>query len=175
VFDTGTGWISTKKSILISINPRILYIYVLGSHGWCWQNNSLLSSHNIHDHKFVPTFWKNELLLWSRCLNLVRLRNAEWNVGRQYIDNIGWLQAIFLYKGRKKNAGFIICLRFLSLELPQIKSLRSKTSYSRRSESFHSRRNCNYVTRSKCDANLWREVPDVCTARRTPSFRYNFP
>jgi len=33
-----------------------------------------------------------------------------------------------------------ICLRFLSLGLPQIKSLHSKTSYSRRSESFHSRK-----------------------------------
>ena len=43
-----------------------------------------------------------------------------------------------------------------SLGLPQIKSLRSKTSYSRRSESFHSRRNCNCATRnvSKCDAEL---------------------
>jgi len=70
-----------------------------------------------------------------------------------------------------------ICLRVLSLGLPQIKSLRSKTSYSRRSESFHSRRNCNCATRnvSKCDAELWGEAPDVCTARRTPSFRYNFP
>ena len=49
-----------------------------------------------------------------------------------------------------------ICLRFLSLGLPQIKSLRSKTLYSRRSESFHSRRNCNCATRnvSKCDAEL---------------------
>jgi len=49
-----------------------------------------------------------------------------------------------------------ICLRFLSLGLPQIKSLRSKTSYSRRSESFRSRRNCNCATRnvSKCDAEL---------------------
>ena len=47
-------------------------------------------------------------------------------------------------------------LQFLSLGLPQIKSLRSKTSYSRRSESFHSRRNCNCDTRnvSKCDAEL---------------------
>jgi len=45
---------------------------------------------------------------------------------------------------------------FLSLGLPQIKSLRSKTSESRRSESFHSRRNCNCATRnvSKCDAEL---------------------
>ena len=78
------------------------------------------------------------------------------------------------------------------------KNLRSKTSYSRRSESFHSRRNCNCATRncncatrncncatrncncatrnvSKCDAGLWGEAPDACTARRTPSFRYNFP
>ena len=71
----------------------------------------------------------------------------------------------------------LICLRFLSLGLPQIKSLRSKTSSSRRNESFHSRRNCNCATRnvSKCDAELWGEAPDVCTARRTPSFRYNFP
>ena len=78
---------------------------------------------------------------------------------------------------RKKNACFWICLRFLSLGLPQIKSLRSKTPYSRRSESFHTRRNCNCATRnvSKCDAELWGEAPDVCTARRTPSFRYNFP
>ena len=55
-----------------------------------------------------------------------------------------------------------ICLRFLSLWLPQIKSPRSKTSYSRRSESFHSRRNCNCATRnvSKCDAELWGETPD---------------
>ena len=70
-----------------------------------------------------------------------------------------------------------IFLRFLSLGLPQIKRLRSKTSYSRRSESFHSRRNCNCATRnvSKCDAELWGEAPNVCTARRTPSFRYNFP
>ena len=69
-----------------------------------------------------------------------------------------------------------ICLRLLSLGLPQIKSLRSKTSYSR-SESFNSRRNCNCATRnvSKCDAELWGEAPAVCTARRTPSFRYNFP
>jgi len=61
--------------------------------------------------------------------------------------------------------------------LPQIKSLRSKTSYSRRSESFHSRRNCNCATRnvSKCDVELRGEAPDVCTARRTPSFWYNFP
>jgi hypothetical protein len=57
-----------------------------------------------------------------------------------------------------------IWLRFLSLGLPQIKSLRSKTSYSRRFEIFHSRRNCNCATRnvSKCDAELWGEVPDVC-------------
>jgi len=77
---------------------------------------------------------------------------------------------------RKKNACFLICLRFLSLGLPQIKSLRSKNSYSRRSESFHSRRNCNCATRnvSKCDAELWGEAPEVCTARRTASFRYNF-
>jgi len=49
-----------------------------------------------------------------------------------------------------------ICLRFISLGLPQIKSLRSKTSYSQRSESFHSQRNCNCATRnvSKCDAEL---------------------
>ena len=49
-----------------------------------------------------------------------------------------------------------ICVRFLSLGLSQIKSLRSKTSYSRRSESFHSHRNCNCATRnvSKCDAEL---------------------
>ena len=49
-----------------------------------------------------------------------------------------------------------ICLQFLSLGLPQIKSLRSKTSYSRRSSSFHSRRNCNCATRNvgKCDAEL---------------------
>ena len=48
------------------------------------------------------------------------------------------------------------CHLFLSLGLHQIKSLRSKTSYSRRSESFHSRRNCNCATRnvSKCDAEL---------------------
>jgi hypothetical protein len=39
------------------------------------------------------------------------------------------------------------CLRFLSLGLPQIKSLlRSKTLNSRRSESFHSTRNCNCAT-----------------------------
>jgi len=84
---------------------------------------------------------------------------------------------------RKKNACPLastltrfVCLWFLSLGLPQIKSLRSKISYSRRSESFHSRRNCNCATRnvSKCDAELWGEAPDVCTARRTPSFRYNF-
>jgi len=77
---------------------------------------------------------------------------------------------------RKKNACFLICLRFLSLGLPQIKSLRSKTSYGRRSESFHSWRNCNCATRnaSKCDAELWGEAADVCTARRTPSFWYNF-
>jgi len=42
-----------------------------------------------------------------------------------------------------------ICLLFLSLGLPQIKSLRSKTLYSRRSESFHSRRNCNCATRKR--------------------------
>ena len=38
----------------------------------------------------------------------------------------------------------------------QIKSLHSKTSYSRQSESLHSRRNCNCATRnvSKCDAEL---------------------
>ena len=64
---------------------------------------------------------------------------------------------------RKKNACFLIFLRFLSLGLPQIKSLRSKTSYSRRSESFHSRRNCNCATRnvSKCDTELWEEAPDA--------------
>jgi len=69
-----------------------------------------------------------------------------------------------------------ICLRFLSLGSPQIKSLHLKTSYSRRSESFHSQRNCNCATRniSKCDAELWGEAPPVCTARRTPSFLYNF-
>ena len=84
----------------------------------------------------------------------------------------------FPYTGwRKKNACFWIYLRFLSLGLPEIKSLLSKTSYSRRSESFHSRRNCNCTTRnvSKCDAELWEEAADVCTARRRPSFRYNFP
>jgi len=78
---------------------------------------------------------------------------------------------------RKKNA----CFRYLPvisfLGLPQIRSLRSKTSYIRRSESFHSRRNCNCATRnvSKCDAELLGEAPDVCTATRTPSFRYDFP
>ena len=38
-------------------------------------------------------------------------------------------------------------------------------------------RNCNCATRnvSKCDAELWGEAPDACTARRTPSLRYNFP
>jgi hypothetical protein len=53
-----------------------------------------------------------------------------------------------------------IYLRFLSLRLPQIKTLRSKTSYSRRSEIFHSWRNCNCATRnvSKCDAELWGET-----------------
>ena len=41
-------------------------------------------------------------------------------------------------------------------DLSQIKSVRSKTSYSRRIESSHSRINCNYATRnvSKCDAEL---------------------
>ena len=55
-----------------------------------------------------------------------------------------------------------IYLRFLSLGLPQIKSLHSKTSYSRRAESSRSRRNCNCATRnvSKCDAELWGEAPD---------------
>ena len=79
--------------------------------------------------------------------------------------------------GAKRTNVFYICLRFLSLGLPQIKSLRTKTSYSRRSESFHSRRNCNCATRnvSKCDAELWGEAPNVCTARRTPSYRHNFP
>ena len=78
---------------------------------------------------------------------------------------------------RKRTHFFNICLRFLSLGLPQIKSLRLKTSYIRWSESFHSRRNRNCATRnvSKCDAELWGEAPDVCMARRTPSFRYNFP
>ena len=47
-----------------------------------------------------------------------------------------------------------ICLRFLSLGLPQIKSLRSKTSYSRRSESYHSRRNCNCATKKKMLVNV---------------------
>ena len=76
-----------------------------------------------------------------------------------------------------RNACFWICLRFISLGLPQIKGLHSKTSYSGRSESFHSRINCNCATRnvSKCGAELWGEAPDVCTARRTPSFRCNFP
>ena len=65
----------------------------------------------------------------------------------------------FIQGGAKRTHIFLngyICLRFLSLGLPQIKSLRSKTSYSRRSESFHSRRNCNCATRnvSKCDAEL---------------------
>jgi len=84
---------------------------------------------------------------------------------------------IYIQGGAKRTHVFLICLRFLSLGLPQIKSLRSNTSYSRRSGSFHSRRNCNCATRnvSKCDAELWGEAPDVCMARRTPSFRYNFP
>jgi len=88
---------------------------------------------------------------------------------------------IYIYtEWRKKNACFLngyVCLRFLSLGLPQIKSLHSKTSYSRRSESFHSRSNCNCATRnvSKCDAELWGQAPDVCTARRTPYFQYSFP
>ena len=83
----------------------------------------------------------------------------------------------YIQGGAKRTHVFYICLWFLSLGLPQIKSLRPKTSYSRRSESFHSRRNCNCATRnvSKCDAELWGEALDVCTARRTPSFRYNFP
>jgi len=65
-----------------------------------------------------------------------------------------------------------IFLRFICLGLHQIKSLRSKTSYSQRSESFRSRRNCNCATRnvSKCDAELWGEAPDVCTARRNAIF-----
>ena len=105
-----------------------------------------------------------------------RTNRLRVDVPRFYnVNYTGW---------RKKNACPLaptltrfICLRFPSLGLPQIKSLRSKTSYSRRSESFHSRRNCNCATRnvSKCDAELWGEAPDVCTARRTPSFRYNFP
>ena len=39
------------------------------------------------------------------------------------------------------------------------------------------RRNCNCATRNvgKCDAELCGEAPGVCTAIRTPSFRYNFP
>ena len=43
-----------------------------------------------------------------------------------------------------------------SPDLSQIKSVRSKTSYSRRIESSHSRINCNCATRnvSKCDAEL---------------------
>ena len=66
----------------------------------------------------------------------------------------------FIYRVAQKERMFfkwvVVCLRFLSLGLPQIKNLRSKTSYSRRSESFHSRRNCNCATRnvSKCDAEL---------------------
>jgi hypothetical protein len=85
-----------------------------------------------------------------------------------------------IYRVAQKQHMFMkwgICLWFLSLGLPQIKSLRSKTSYSRRSESFHLRRNCSCATRnvSKCAAELWGKAPDMCTARRTPSFRYNFP
>ena len=43
-----------------------------------------------------------------------------------------------------------------SPDLSQIKSVHSKTSYSRRIESSHSRINCNCATRtvSKCDAEL---------------------
>ena len=66
-----------------------------------------------------------------------------------------WLH-IYRVAQKERMFFFYICLRFLSLVLPQIKSLRSKTSYSRRSESFHSRRNCNCAARnvSKCDAEL---------------------
>jgi len=97
---------------------------------------------------------------------------------RRSSPTVGRLVIINIYtEWRKKKACCWICLRFLSLGLPQIKSLRLKTSYSRRFESFHSRRNCNCAKRnvSKCDAELWGEAPDMCTARRTLSFRYNFP
>ena len=117
----------------------------------------------------IRNFWSITRFIRSvRKINILSiLHSYKKNCITFCQDNTEW---------RKKNVCFWICLRFLSLRLPQIKSLRSKTSYSRRSESFHSRRNCNCATRnvSKCDAELWREAPDVCTAKRAPSFRYSF-
>ena len=77
------------------------------------------------------------------------------DVDAVYGDNGDFIPSV-RHGGANITHVFDICLRFLSLGLPQIKILLSKTSYSRRSESFHSRRNCNCATRkvSKCDAEL---------------------
>ena len=126
-------------------------------------------SHNDLAFGFILILW----ILQNVCKHNIR---APWR-WRWNTEICRSVCNIIIQGGAKRTHVFDICLRFLSLGLPQIKCLRSKTSYSRRSESFHSRRNCNCATRnvSKCDAELWGEAPDVCTARRTPYFRYNFP
>jgi len=121
----------------------------------------------------LNTFTKDLMTNW---INFFSVSTCECFISYIY-ECVRVCMYVYIQRGAKRTHVFDICLRFLSLGLPQIKSLRSKTSYSRRSESFHSRRNRNCATRnvSKCDAELWGEAPDVCTARRTPSFRYNFP
>ena len=139
-----------------------------------------------------PLFGTNSFCQGKWTHPAIRIDLIKWSIVRSVIGSVadGRINLLFPVTGhsytsdstgwRKKNACFwngYNCLQFLSLGLPQIKSLCSKTLHSRRSESFHSRKNCNFVTRnvSKCDAELWGEAPDVCMARRTPSFRYNFP
>lgn len=74
---------------------------------------------------------------------------------------------------------FSLCLRFLSLRLPQTEIIRSKTSYSRLFKSCRSRKNCNSAKRNvvKYNAKLWKTkfVSVLCTVRRASFFRYDIP
>jgi hypothetical protein len=52
----------------------------------------------------------------SGCLDLVQLRNAEWKVGRKYVDNIGCLQAIFLHFPPDKNSETLTTEQYVTPE-----------------------------------------------------------
>ena len=120
--------------------------------GWCKKNACFSNNCNFvyfQYRKIVSTPKQpviNAVLITSLITQLWKIISVRWRPS--YRTHVRSLSSKFCIT--------FICLRFLSLGLPQIKSLRSKTSYSQRSESFHSRRNCNCATRnvSKCDAEL---------------------
>jgi len=137
----------------------------------------LVLFNNAQCHIFYTIFVTEQCTLTQNLLHYFFSHNTCFHKPLYTISKKVVSTSLYIQGGAKRTHVFDICLWFLSLGLPQIKSLRSKTSYTQRSESFHLRRNCNCATRnvSKCDAELWGEAPDVCMARRTPSFQYNFP